>query len=63
MIFNHYQTIRHWQPDFDPEQDNLWNLLGLIWLWIPCLRIEYFDQRFLIRLGGKNEDRQVDKSR
>ena len=51
MIFNHYLTIRPWQPNFDPEQDILWN--PLVWVRIPCLPIKYYDKRFLMNLGEK----------
>ena len=39
------------QPNFDPTQDSLNNLL--VWVRIPCLPIEYFDHHFLIHVGSK----------
>ena len=49
MIFNHYLTDRSWKPNFDPDQNNLKNLL--VWVRIPCLPIEYYDMNFLMKVG------------
>ena len=49
MIFNHYLTVRSWKPNFDPNQNNLKNLL--VWVRIPCLPIEYYDMSFLMKVG------------
>ena len=51
MIFNHYLTVSQWQPNFDPNQNLLRNLL--VWVRMPCLPIEYFDYNFLMRVGSK----------
>ena len=50
QIFNHYLTVRQWQPNFDPAQDSLQSLL--VWVRIPCLPNEYYEYSFLMRLGG-----------
>ena len=39
MIFQYYLIVRKWQPNFDPNQSSLRNLL--VWVRIPCLLIEY----------------------
>ena len=51
LIFYHYLIVRPWQPNFDPTQNTLKNLL--VWVRIPCLPIEYFDHSFLMRLKSK----------
>ena len=51
ILFNHYLKIRSWQPNFDPEQDTLRNLL--VWVRIPRLPIEYYDHNFLMKLDSK----------
>ena len=51
MIFNHYLTVQQWQLNFDPNHNSLRSLL--VWVRLPCLPIEYFDYKFLMRVGSK----------
>ena len=51
MIFQRYLIVGKWQPNFDPNQSSLRNLLVLVRM--TCLPIEYFDRNFLMRVGSK----------
>ena len=39
------------ETKFNTEQDTFQNLL--VWVYVPCLPIEYYDHNFLMRLGSK----------
>ena len=51
MIFNHYLIVQQWQPNFDPNYNSLRSLM--VGVRLPCLPIEYFDYKFLMRVGSK----------
>ncbi|XP_031131947.1 uncharacterized protein LOC116033335 [Ipomoea triloba] len=51
MILDHYLVVKEWSPNFDPTTDKTENLL--VWVRFPCLPIEYFNFRFLEKVGKK----------
>ncbi|KAL8141679.1 hypothetical protein V2J09_014711 [Rumex salicifolius] len=51
IIGDSYLSIRKWVPRFDVLEDKITSLV--VWVRIPWLHIEYFDQRFLHMVGRK----------
>ncbi|XP_021851501.2 uncharacterized protein At4g02000-like [Spinacia oleracea] len=51
MLDDNYLTIRNWIPNF--IQDNAPMRYLTAWVRIPYLSVEYFDQEFLHKVGGK----------
>ncbi|KAJ1443237.1 Zinc finger, CCHC-type [Sesbania bispinosa] len=49
MIQDHYLVIQKWRPEFFPFEDDLKNVA--VWIRIPCLPVEYYDQLILKRIG------------
>lgn len=45
LIFDHYLTIRKWQPDFDPSKASIERVA--VWVRFPSLPIEYYDSSFM----------------
>jgi hypothetical protein len=67
MIFDHYLAVSSWTPDFDPAQDNIDRTS--VWIRIPGLGMEYYDESVLLALGAavgkpvKVDIRTIDASR
>ncbi|XP_019176864.1 PREDICTED: uncharacterized protein LOC109172167 [Ipomoea nil] len=51
MILDHYLIVKPWEPDFDPYNDTKEKVL--VWLRVPDLPAEYFDNIFLRKLGNR----------
>ncbi|KAL2945369.1 hypothetical protein RDABS01_006127 [Bienertia sinuspersici] len=50
MIDDHYLTIRKWVPNFIPDNEPIKVLTA--WVRIPNLAVEYFDTKFLHKVGS-----------
>lgn len=50
-ILGHYLIFKEWIPDFDPFIDKTESMI--VWICFPCLPAEYFDYKFLMRVGEK----------
>lgn len=50
-VLDHYLVVKEWAPDFDPMTDRTEKLI--VWVRFPCLPIEYFDWKFLKKVGEK----------
>lgn len=50
MIADHYLTVRCWSPEFRPSMDTISKIP--VWVRLPELPIEYFDEDLLFRLGA-----------
>jgi hypothetical protein len=67
MIFDHYLAVRAWTPDFDPEEVSIDRTS--VWVRIPGLGMEYYDESVLLALGTaigkpvKVDFRTIDASR
>ncbi|XP_019200239.1 PREDICTED: uncharacterized protein LOC109193862 [Ipomoea nil] len=53
IILNHYLIVKEWTPDFDPMTDKMEKVL--VWIRFSCLPIEYYNPKFLQRIGKKVE--------
>lgn len=51
MIGDNYLSIRKWVPRFNVKDDKISSLA--VWIRIPWLHIEYFNQKLLYRIGSK----------
>ncbi|XVF67807.1 hypothetical protein PTKIN_Ptkin10aG0151500 [Pterospermum kingtungense] len=51
MILDHYLIVKEWSPNFDSLNDRTEKML--VWVRLPCLPIEYYDQDFLLKVGSK----------
>ncbi|XP_031116795.1 uncharacterized protein LOC116020462 [Ipomoea triloba] len=51
MVLDHYLIVKEWVPNFDPFTEKTEKVI--VWIRFPCLPAEYFDQKFLMRVGGK----------
>lgn len=51
MIMEHYLIVKEWRPNFDPNTDTTEKVL--VWVRLPDLPIEYYDQSFLFTVGRK----------
>ncbi|KAL8141548.1 hypothetical protein V2J09_014580 [Rumex salicifolius] len=51
LIGDNYLTIRKWIPRFNVLEDKISSLV--VWIIIPWLYIEYFNQRFLHLIGNR----------
>lgn len=49
MIGDSYLTIQKWVPNFVPDEEPICTLTT--WVRIPNLSVEYFDKKFLHRIG------------
>ncbi|XP_019150525.1 PREDICTED: uncharacterized protein LOC109147318 [Ipomoea nil] len=49
MVFDHYLTVQDWRPNFDSRTNKMEKLLA--WIRFPSLPIEYFDEKFLKKIG------------
>lgn len=61
MIYNHYSNVIARSPNFYPTGDAIEELA--VWVRIPCLPIEYYDNRVLMYNGNRmGETIKVDKN-
>ena len=51
MIFDHYVTIREWEPNFNLEQALIDSTT--VWICFPELALEYHDRRCLKAMGNR----------
>lgn len=51
VIVDSYLTIRKWIPNFVPDEEPIKVLTA--WVRIPNLSVEYFDTKFLLKIGEK----------
>ncbi|KAJ1389495.1 hypothetical protein SESBI_38230 [Sesbania bispinosa] len=49
LIMGHYLVIQRWKPEFLPYEDEFKRVL--VWIRIPGLQIEYYDDHILWRIG------------
>ncbi|XP_031111866.1 uncharacterized protein LOC116015840 [Ipomoea triloba] len=49
IILGHYLTVQEWEPNFHPYKNKLSKLL--VWARFPAIPIEYFEERFLLKIG------------
>ncbi|XP_031124199.1 uncharacterized protein LOC116026910 [Ipomoea triloba] len=49
IIMGHYLVVQEWTPNFDPTENKTEKLT--VWLWLPAIPIEYFDEDFLKKIG------------
>lgn len=49
MIFDHYLTVRPWVPDFISSEVKISKTL--VWIRIPCLGMEYYEESVLLALA------------
>lgn len=49
MIFNHYLTVRPWVSDFISSEVKINKTI--VWIRIPCLGMEYYDESVLLALA------------
>ena len=50
MIVEHYLVVQRWRPDFDLFDEEFRRLQ--VWVRIPGPHLEYYNRRFLWRLGN-----------
>ena len=48
---DNFHTIRKWVSNFIPDEDPIWHLT--VWIRIPHLSVEYFNECFLFLIGAK----------
>ncbi|XP_019155023.1 PREDICTED: uncharacterized protein LOC109151878 [Ipomoea nil] len=51
MLFNHYLVVQEWVPNFHPHSNTTKKIL--VWIRLPDLSIEYFDEKTLRKIGNK----------
>lgn len=51
IIMDHYLTVEEWTPNFDQWEDSEEKLL--VWVRLPGIQIEYFNEEFLEIVGVK----------
>lgn len=51
MVLDHYLIVKEWMPNFDPFTDKTESMI--VWIRFPCLPAEYYDHKFLMRVGAK----------
>ncbi|XP_031124339.1 uncharacterized protein LOC116027054 [Ipomoea triloba] len=51
MVLDHYLIVKEWVPNFDPFTEKTESMI--VWIRFPCLPAEYFDHKFLMRVGSK----------
>ncbi|XP_031112012.1 uncharacterized protein LOC116015986 [Ipomoea triloba] len=56
MIMDHYLVVQEWKPNFDSRDARTSKLLA--WIRFPALSVEYFDDKFLEKIG-KNIGRPI----
>lgn len=50
LIYDHYLTVRQWEPDFDPKPASINTVAA--WLRIPHCPMEYYDEESLSFIGN-----------
>ncbi|XP_019155090.1 PREDICTED: uncharacterized protein LOC109151954 [Ipomoea nil] len=50
MILDHYLLVQEWRPKFNPLTDSVEKIL--VWVRLPTISIEYFDEVILMRIGN-----------
>ena len=51
LIYNHYLTVRPWDPGFDPDDDEIGKVA--VWVRVPSLPPEFFDTKILTFPGNR----------
>ena len=51
LMYDHYLTIRKWDPDFDPEKTEIEKVV--VWVRLPGLSIRLYDEKFLTFVGNR----------
>ncbi|XP_031100770.1 uncharacterized protein LOC116004749 [Ipomoea triloba] len=51
MVLEHYLIVKEWVPNFYPLTDRTETVI--VWVRFPCLSAEYYDHKFLMRVGAK----------
>ncbi|XP_031106271.1 uncharacterized protein LOC116010917 [Ipomoea triloba] len=51
MVLNHNLIVKEWMPNFDPFTDSTEKVI--VWVRFPCLLVEYYDYKFLMKVAGK----------
>ena len=54
MIYDHYLTVRPWEPNFIPSRDKI-NKVA-VWVRIPNISLEYYDREALTIIGNRIGD-------
>ncbi|KAA8538418.1 hypothetical protein F0562_028037 [Nyssa sinensis] len=51
VMMDHYLMVRHWEPNFRPSSAHV--LKTAMWVRLPELPVEYYDERILMEIGRK----------
>ncbi|XP_028758462.1 uncharacterized protein LOC114717489 [Neltuma alba] len=51
MIYDHYLTVRPWEPWFSPARTKIDKVA--VWVRLPRVFLEYYDQEALTRIGNR----------